>query len=144
MKDVNWGDMIMRSIIVSVIMASAAAVSYLVFHILLDQNSFLGIDVIYVVMVAVCIVSSLLVIRIYPGPKSDFGPAWAWVLLFVCVPALGTVGWLLGSVSPETISEAISWWLMQLSALTLIIMMSIYLHTHDSTISMEEAVARDF
>lgn len=140
----NWGDIIMSSIIVSIIVAAAAAASYALFHIILDKNSFLGIDVIYVVVVATCIVCSLLLVRIYPGPRSDFGLAWAWILLFVSVPVVGTVSWLLGSVSVEMVSEVISWWLMQLSALTLVIMLSIYLHTHDSTISMEEAVARDF
>jgi hypothetical protein len=144
MKEVNWGDVILSAIIVSILAASAAAASYMVFHMFLDQSSILGVDAIYVVVVATCLAGSLLVVKAYPGPKSDFGPGWAWVLLIVSVPALGAVSSLLGKASPETASEMASWWLSQLSALTFVVVLSIYMHTRDSLITMETAMARDF
>lgn len=144
MKEVTWGDVFMSSIVVSILMGSLAVLSYFALHKLFRWELIPGVDPTYTVVVVAGFVGSLLVVKAYPGPKSDFGPVRAWVALAFSVPALGFVAFVMRGINSEAFSGVVSFWMMQISVLTMIIVLSIYLHTNDTTISVEAARTRDF
>jgi hypothetical protein len=143
-KDVSWGDVIFSSIIVAVVVGIAVVISFFLFSSHTSHGEILGIGITNVTIMATCLVGSLLAVLTYPGPKTDFGQPWAWLLLIICVPAIGIVFVLLGGFDHESVIAVVSWLMLQISVLTFVVTMSVRMNGRDSAITAEEASAKDY
>jgi hypothetical protein len=144
MRDVSWGDVVLSVVIVSILVGVVGGVSYWILHTYIHQDTLLGVSSIYAVIIAFSAICGLLIVRAYPGPKSDFGPLWAWLLLIVSTPVLGLISILVRTANAESSKYVLSWWALQISVLSFVVVLSVYLNTRDMAITMEAAATKDF
>ncbi len=143
MRAVTWGDFIMSSVIVSIVMGLPAVLSVVFIRGLVGGTPVSGIDTTYLVLIAAGFVCSFLIVRAHPGPMSDFGPAWAWAAAILSVPALAAAASALGFIGYDTFRRAVSIWMLDMSVATFVIVLSIYLRVRDSAVAVDDADLMD-
>ncbi len=144
MKQVAWGDVAFSLVLTVVSLLSAMAVTFTIILALNYPDSILGINVAYLVPIAVGSTICLLAVKAYPGPMRDFGPLRIWVAVVAVVPAVDAVAFVVQGIGQDLFWEILSWWSMQLSFWVPAIVLSIYHSGRDATITLSEARARDF
>jgi hypothetical protein len=69
---------------------------------------------------------------------------WAWLLLIVSTPVLGLISMLVRTANAESSKYVLSWWALQISVLSFVVVLSVYLNMRDMAITMEAAATKDF
>jgi hypothetical protein len=143
-RGAKWSSLVLSFIIVSFIFGAAEIAWSIVFSAYSPQLTILGVNAAFVVVVATSAFCCLLLICFYHGPKSDFGPLWAWIMLLISVPILAILSMLLGRANDALIKSATPSIALLLSFWTFVIVLAVFMDARDSAISMEAAKSKDY
>ncbi len=144
MREVTWGDVLLSAVLTAVFLGLAGALTYLIVNVVDASASRVGFEAIYIAFPVTALAICMLAMRAHQGPKGDFGPPLAWAILVLAIPAAGGIAQVAGIIDADVLWSLVSMWLLQLSFLAPVIVLSVYLNGRDATMTLSEAHARDF
>jgi hypothetical protein len=118
MQDVKWDEMIIGTILGSIVILVPSAVIYLV----------LGSDAFCISVTVIGIVGSILIAKAYPGPDRLLEHGWLLAVVFVVLPVAFASLYLAGVVSSDTATDYVIGIFTQLSFFLFVLLTVLYVH----------------
>ena len=118
MQDVEWDDMIVGTILGSIVLLLPSAVIYFGF----------GADAFCISVIVIGMVGSVLIARAYPGPDRLLEHGWLLVVVLVALPMAFASLHLAGVISSDTAADYVIGIITQLSYFLFMLLTVLYVH----------------